>query len=140
MKQFISLLPINIFAFFEFLIALPQAIKISIENDEVKYIKVVCKDNCLLLKISSFLTKASIAGLTAGSFVFIKESFKDNQKILKHEQVHIKQEIKWSILFPFIYLYYYAKINITKSGDPYKDNPFEKEAYEYGKVAPTKKS
>lgn len=128
MKHFFSLLPINIFAFFEFLIVLPQVVTISLESDKVRYIKVVCKDNCLLLKISSFLTKATIVGLTAGSFIFIKKSYANNQKILKHEQVHVEQEIKWSILFPFIYLYYYVKIKITKSGDPYRDNPFEKEA------------
>ena len=130
MINFLKILPNNFFAVFTFLFCIGKIIKITKEKDLVNYIKVVCKNDCFLFKVSKFFTKCDIAAVTAGSFVFFRDRYKTNKKIIKHEQIHIQQQIKWSILFVFIYLYDYVIIKIRKNGDPYRDNRFEKEAYE----------
>lgn len=44
-----------------------------------------------------------------------------------HERVHVAQAERWGFLFPAAYLAASAMIAL-RGGDPYRDNPFEREA------------
>ena len=60
---------------------------------------------------------------TFGEFIFVNDKAKNDQPLILHEKVHVKQ---WRrnlyIFFPIRYVYYKLKYG-------YKNNPFEIEAY-----------
>lgn len=47
----------------------------------------------------------------------------------EHEQVHVRQSDKWGPLFIPAYLLASIAVGL-RGGDPYRDNPFEREAFE----------
>jgi len=51
------------------------------------------------------------------------------EKSRRHERVHVRQYERWGPFFTPIYLLTCLIIRL-RGGDPYADNPFEKEAFE----------
>jgi hypothetical protein len=48
----------------------------------------------------------------------------------EHERVHVRQCERWGPLFIPAYLFASAAIFLRGRGSPYRDNPFEREAYD----------
>jgi len=46
-----------------------------------------------------------------------------------HERIHVRQVERWGPLFIPLYLLF-SLISLLRGRDPYRDNPFEREAYE----------
>lgn len=68
------------------------------------------------------------AAMTLGHVV-IGRSSQDLDRSRAHELVHVRQYEKWGPLFLPLYLLASARLWI-QGGDPYRDNPFEREAYQ----------
>jgi hypothetical protein len=70
----------------------------------------------------------SIAAITLGHVVLAQRQ-DDLDRTRAHERVHVRQYERWGSLFPFLYLLASAAA-LMRGGDPYRDNPFEREAFE----------
>jgi hypothetical protein len=63
------------------------------------------------------------AALTQGWCMYYWGEANYTVEIACHERMHVNQALKWGWTFPFVYLaYYIARV-------PYRENPFEKDAY-----------
>jgi len=73
---------------------------------------------------------AGAAALTLGHVV-LAMSGRDMEACRAHERVHVRQCERWGIFFLPAYLggSLWAAM---RGGDPYRDNPFEREAFEKG--------
>lgn len=47
----------------------------------------------------------------------------------RHERVHVRQYERWGVLFVPAYLTFSLGL-LIRGRDPYRDNPFEREAFE----------
>jgi len=69
----------------------------------------------------------TIEALTLGHVVIGR-----NREVLArcrdHERIHVRQYERWGLLFPLLYLLAGAAAAV-RGGDPYRDNPFEREAF-----------
>lgn len=75
-----------------------------------------------------------VSGITLFPFIFISLSKEDTPaKLIRHEKIHIKQQIRWFII-PFyvvyIYDYIYGRINGLTHWGAYRNIRFELEAYD----------
>jgi hypothetical protein len=68
-----------------------------------------------------------IAAITLGHVVLAQRA-SDLERTRDHERVHVRQYERWGGLFPFAYLGASLAI-LLSGGDPYRDNPFEREAF-----------
>ena len=51
--------------------------------------------------------------------------------VRRHEMVHVGQYERWGLTFVPVYIFYSVRLWMT-GGDPYRDNPFEIEAFRQG--------
>lgn len=73
-----------------------------------------------------FMDTKQFKGLAIGHVVFIKESERNNARLLRHELIHVRQEERYLGLFPILYLW-----EALRKGR--KNNRFEIEAREKSK-------
>jgi hypothetical protein len=73
------------------------------------------------------LLKGGASAMTLGHIVLGRTKF-DLDRTRLHERIHVAQCQRWGPLFIPAYLLASAWIHL-KHRDPYRDNPFEKEAY-----------
>ncbi|MCK5605101.1 hypothetical protein KAR91_24640 [Candidatus Pacearchaeota archaeon] len=87
----------------------------------------------MIIYNSNFAASLKVNGITIWPFIFISCSKKDCPEwLLKHEQVHIKQQINWFILpFYIVYLWDYAiyRLKGYNHDTAYRSIRFEVEAY-----------
>jgi hypothetical protein len=69
-----------------------------------------------------------IAAITLGHVVLAQRGG-DLERTRAHERVHVRQYERWGGLFPFVYLGT-SLVVLLRGGDPYRDNPFEREAFD----------
>lgn len=65
--------------------------------------------------------------LTLGHVV-LAEHQESAERSRSHERVHVAQYERWGLLFPFLYLGASAWA-LLRRRDPYRDNPFERQAF-----------
>lgn len=76
-----------------------------------------------MVVVFNLLKRFSINGICIFPFIFIIDGYKDTDRLINHEKIHLIQQIELGvILFYLLYLYY----NVTRG---YWSNPFELEAY-----------
>jgi hypothetical protein len=68
-----------------------------------------------------------IAAITLGHVVLAQHQ-EDLERTRAHERVHVRQYERWGGFFPLIYLSASFAV-MLRGGDPYRDNPFEREAF-----------
>ena len=72
-------------------------------------------------------------GLTLYPFIFIIHSYIDCPKwLIKHEQIHLRQQLRWFIIpFFIVYIWDYVagRVKGLNHNEAYKNIRFEKEAY-----------
>ena len=76
---------------------------------------------------------AGAAAMTLGHVV-LAMSPRDMEESRAHERVHVRQCERWGILFLPAYLGASMWV-LLRGGDPYRDNPFEREAFDEAKRA-----
>jgi hypothetical protein len=69
----------------------------------------------------------SITALTLGHVV-VAQHPADLERTRTHERVHVRQYERWGGFFPLLYLGA-SLVVLLRGGDPYHDNPFEREAF-----------
>jgi hypothetical protein len=72
-----------------------------------------------------------IAAITLGHVVLAQHQG-DLERTRAHERVHVRQYERWGGLFPLIYLGASFAV-MLRGGNPYRDNPFEREAFGEGR-------
>lgn len=87
----------------------------------------------MIVLVSKYLTPKGFRGLTFFPFVFLRyEKDKQNEVLLNHERIHIRQQLELLVLPFFVWygieflirLFQYKKVNRA-----YKNISFEREAY-----------
>ena len=77
----------------------------------------------------SFLKFFRIGGITLYPFIFLRNKYKNNKKILNHEKIHIEQQKELLIIGFYIWYLLEWIVRIFMKGNAYKNIRFEKEAY-----------
>lgn len=80
-----------------------------------------------LLAVRNPVMRDGIAALTLGHAVLASDEFQLTRTRV-HERVHVRQYEKWGPFFLPAYLLCSAWC-LVRRRDPYRDNPFEREAY-----------
>lgn len=80
--------------------------------------------------LSGLVPGLPIAALTLGHVVLAR-SEEEAGRWRAHERVHVAQWSRWGLLFPVAYLGA-SLVARLRGGDPYLDNPFEREAFRAG--------
>lgn len=125
---FVKMLPSNLVACLFSLVVLPWR-EVSLRRERVDFLLFILSDSHWLFKLMSRTSKTDIWGVTVGSFIYVKESKKEDKALIHHETIHIEQQERWPVIYFAIYLYYSWDAK-RKGLDPYRENKFEKEAYE----------
>jgi hypothetical protein len=68
-----------------------------------------------------------IVAITLGHVVLAQHEA-DLERTRPHERVHVRQYEQWGGFFPLVYLGA-SLVVLLRGGDPYRDNPFEREAF-----------
>ena len=68
-----------------------------------------------------------IAAITLGHVVLARHTA-DLERTRTHERVHVRQYERWGGFFPLVYVGA-SLVVLLSGGDPYRDNPFEREAF-----------
>ena len=87
----------------------------------------VC-DGALPWVLARVYPPMSIAAITLGHVVLAQRE-EDLERTRVHERVHVRQYERWGGLFPLVYLGS-SLVVLLGGGDPYRDNRFEREAFE----------
>ena len=80
--------------------------------------------------IVRLFTGQNIIGITLAPFgIYLKPEYLTNQRVIRHESIHWKQQIEMLII-PF-YLWYFIEwfIRLFMKGNAYRNISFEREAY-----------
>ena len=88
----------------------------------------------MLIIVSRYLIPKGFRGFTFFPFVFLKyRKDTDNEVLLNHEKIHIKQQLEMLVV-PFFIWYFleflYRLIQFRKRNIAYRNISFEREAYE----------
>ena len=88
----------------------------------------------MLIIVSRYLIPKGFRGFTFFPFVFLKyRKDTDNEVLLNHEKIHIKQQLEMLVV-PFFIWYFleflYRLIQFRNRNIAYKNISFEREAYE----------
>lgn len=87
----------------------------------------------MFVVVISWLFAKNFRGLAVYPFIFLREkSLKENQKIIHHEKIHLRQQIEMLWIFFFIWYgieYLIRLIQFKDSTTAYFNISFEKEAY-----------
>ncbi len=88
----------------------------------------------MLIIVSRYLIPKGFRGFTFFPFVFLKyRKDTDNEVLLNHEKIHIKQQLEMLVV-PFFIWYFleflYRLIQYRDSQVAYRNISFEREAYE----------
>ena len=88
----------------------------------------------MLIIVSRYLIPKGFRGFTFFPFVFLKyRKDTDNEVLLNHEKIHIKQQLEMLIV-PFFIWYFleflYRLIQFRNRNIAYRNISFEREAYE----------
>jgi len=87
-----------------------------------------------MIFISKFLIPKNYNGLAIYPFIFLKnKSLTDNQILINHERIHLRQQIE--LLWVFFFLWYFLEffihlIKLRNWHRAYHSISFEKEAYQ----------
>lgn len=88
----------------------------------------------MLIIVSRYLIPKGFRGFTFFPFVFLKyRKDTDNEVLLNHEKIHIKQQLEMLVVLFFIWYlleYIYRLIQYRNSQDAYRNISFEREAYD----------
>ena len=76
-----------------------------------------------------FLKFFRIGGITLYPFIFLRNKYKNNKKILNHEKIHIEQQKELLIIGFYIWYLLEWIVRIFMKGNAYRNIRFEKEAY-----------
>ncbi len=71
---------------------------------------------------------ADIEAITLGHVILARDPA-TAKRLRIHEHTHVRQYERWGVIFPFAYLASSA-LAVMKGGDAYRDNVFEREAFE----------
>jgi hypothetical protein len=87
----------------------------------------------MIIYNSRFARLLGVNGITLYPFIFIADSFiKCSPRVLRHEQIHIKQQKDWFIIpFYIVYIWDYilGRIKGLNHREAYRNIRFEIEAY-----------
>lgn len=86
----------------------------------------------MLVKVCPKILFGSVKAMTIFPFIFVKEAkLKNNQVLMNHEKIHIRQQLEMLIL-PF-FIVYLAEwlVRLFMEGNAYRNISFEREAYTY---------
>ncbi len=74
-----------------------------------------------------------VSGASAVTFghVILGRDAASLRRCRSHERVHVRQYEQWGPLFVPAYLYHWVRLWLLRR-DPYRDNPFERQAFENG--------
>jgi len=109
--------------------AIPVADTALIKTNNMKPI-IIYSD--ITLKLLSWFMR--IGGITLFPFIILREKYKGTERgaeVLNHEKIHIEQQ-KELLVLPFYVLYilfFIMNIILMRPRGPYREIPFEKEAY-----------
>ncbi len=82
-------------------------------------------------RFSEAIIPRKFAAMTVAPFIFIAPGIKITDRLLRHEQIHYKQQLEMGWLFFFIWYAIEWLIRLFISSDTaYKDMSFEREAYD----------
>ena len=83
-------------------------------------------------KFSNFIIPRRYNGITIFPFIFLRTGTDANESLIRHEKIHIQQQLECLLLgFVILYYYYYIKLRLQgyKHDTAYRLIPFEREAY-----------
>ena len=88
----------------------------------------------MLIIVSRYLIPKGFRGFTFFPFVFLKyRKDTDNEVLLNHEKIHIKQQLEMLVVPFFIWYLFeflYRLIQYRNSQEAYRNISFEREAYD----------
>ena len=88
----------------------------------------------MLIIVSRYLIPKGFRGFTFFPFVFLKyRKDTDNEVLLNHEKIHIKQQLEMLVVPFFIWYLFeflYRLIQYRNSREAYRNISFEREAYD----------
>ncbi len=73
-------------------------------------------------------SRGNIEAITLGHVILARDPA-TAERLRIHEHTHVRQYERWGVIFPFAYLASSA-LAVVKGGDAYRDNVFEREAFE----------
>ena len=87
-----------------------------------------------MIFISKHIIPKGFVGLTLYPFIFLKkEQLKDDNILVNHEKIHLRQQLELFILLFYIFYgleYFYKLIKYKNSNLAYYNLSFEREAYQ----------
>lgn len=87
-----------------------------------------------MIFISKHLIPKGFVGLTLYPFIFLKkEQLKNDDVLVNHERIHLKQQLELFLLFFYIFYgleYFFKLIKYKNSNLAYYNLSFEREAYQ----------
>jgi polyferredoxin len=91
----------------------------------------------MFVVVLSWLFAKNFRGLAIYPFIFLREkTLKENQKVINHEKIHLRQQIE--MLWVFFFIWYGIEFLVRwfqykNTTDAYFNISFEKEAYAHEK-------
>ena len=86
----------------------------------------------MILIRANWLSKLSTLAFTVWPFIFIRDDKRHDERTIRHETIHLKQQREMLIVFFFLWYYIEYCIRAFRHGwhDAYYKISFEREAYD----------